>query len=350
MKVRDHFRIETRALSRRGSVLGLVLAVLSGPCLTPSAVHAEASEIRIGIQPGLTYLALNVMQDLKLIEKHAAAAGLGTVTSSWQKVAAGNDVNDAVLSGALDVGCTGVPAFMLLWAKTKSQLAMRGFSPFNSLPLVLITRNPNVKTIADLTATDRIALPGARASSQALLLQIAAAKAFGEAEFKRFDSLAVSRGHPDAMAAFLSGSEINHHFTAAPYLQQELKHPGVRIVTTSTEIYGRPGTIGVTFGTTKFHDANPKLSKAFIAAIEEAMELIKADKRKAAESYLRVTGEKVTADELAAMLSEPGMLYEPTPRGTLQVAEFMHRTGTIAVKPDSWKDLFFPDIHGRDGD
>ena len=336
------------SLFRHRRIAGLALAALGLFARVPAA-HAEASEIRIGIQPGMTYLALNVMQDLKLIEKQAAAAGLGSVTASWTRVAAGNDVNDAVLSGALDVGCTGVPAFMLLWAKTRTSLAVRSFSPFNSLPLALITRNPNVKTIKDLTQSDRIALPGARASSQALLLQIAAAKAFGEADYKHFDALTVSRGHPDAMAAFLSGSEINHHFTAPPYLQQELKHPGVRVLTTSTEIYGGPGTIGVTFGTGKFHDANPKLSKAFIAAIGEAMDLIKADKRKAAESYLRVSGEKLAAEDLIAMLSEPGMLYEQTPRGTMKVAEFMHRIGTLKNNPASWKDLFFSDIAERPG-
>jgi NitT/TauT family transport system substrate-binding protein len=30
-------------------------------------------------------------------------------------------------------------------------------------------------------------------------------------------------------------------------------------------------------------------------------------------------------------------------------ADFMHRVGRIATKPESWKDLFFADIHDQPG-
>jgi len=30
-------------------------------------------------------------------------------------------------------------------------------------------------------------------------------------------------------------------------------------------------------------------------------------------------------------------------------ADFMQQTGTIKVKPQSWKDLFFPLVHDRKG-
>jgi hypothetical protein len=33
----------------------------------------------------------------------------------------------------------------------------------------------------------------------------------------------------------------------------------------------------------------------------------------------------------------------------MKFAAFMHRVGSIAVAPKSWKDLFFPEVQGRPG-
>lgn len=328
-----------------------VLASLAAaPLLRANSARAEADTIRIAVQPGLTYLVLNVVQHQGLIQKHAAAAGLANVKPEWLRLAAGNNVNDAVIAGAVDIGATGIPPFLLLWAKTRGSIDVKAITPFNSMPLVLVTRNPAVQKITDLGPNDRIALPGVGSSSQAIMLQMAAARAFGDANYKKFDALTITRGHPDAMAAFLSpNSEINAHFSAAPFLQQELAVPGVRVLLTSTEIYGGPGTIGVTFTTKKFRDANPKLLAAFIAAMEEAMDVIRTQHRAAAEAYLAVSGDKRGLDEVIALIADPTTLFEITPRGTMKVAEFMHRTGTIKIMPEDWKAMFVPEMHGRAG-
>ncbi len=332
--------------TRRAVLTGLA----ASPLLRVAPARAEADTIRIAIQPGLTYLVMNVMQHQKLIERHAAAAGLPNVKAEWLRLAAGNNVNDAVIAGAVDVGATGIPPFLLLWAKTRGSVDVKAIAPFNSMPLVLVTRNPAVRRIEDLGPNDRIALPGVGSSSQAIMLQMAAARAFGIENFRRFDPLTITRGHPDAMAAFLSpNSEINCHFSAAPYLQQELAVPGVRVLLTSTEIYGGPGTIGVTFTTKKFRDANPKLLAAFIAATEEAMEVIRTDHRAAAEAYLAVSGDRTPLEQVIALIADPATLFEITPRGTMKVAEFMHRIGSIKVMPEDWKALYVPDMHNRAG-
>ena len=44
--------------------------------LTPVAAHAEAALVRIGLQPGMTYLALNVMNREALLEKRARTDGI----------------------------------------------------------------------------------------------------------------------------------------------------------------------------------------------------------------------------------------------------------------------------------
>lgn len=305
--------------------------------------------IRIAVQPGLTYLALNIVEHQHLIEQQAAASGAPGVKAEFLRLAAGNNVNDAVISGAVDIGATGVPPFLTLWAKTRGSVDARAMTPYNSMPLVLVTRNPAVKRIEDLGPDDRIALPGAGSSSQAVMLQMAAARAFGDANFKRFDSLTVTRGHPDAMAALLSNSEIDCHFSAPPYLQQELAVSGVHVLLTSTDVYGGPGTTGLTFTTRKFREANPKLITAFIAAMDQAFRIIRDDRRAAAQAYVAVSGDKLSIEQVESYIADPTALFEITPRGTMKVAEFMHRTGTIKTMPEDWKALFVPEMWKYEG-
>ena len=56
------------------------------------------------------------------------------------------------------------------------------------MPLYLNTINPNVKTIKDFTEKDRIALPAVRVSMQAVILQMAAEKVFGEGQEHKLDA------------------------------------------------------------------------------------------------------------------------------------------------------------------
>lgn len=326
--------IQTRRTLLTGAAAASVLS---------RTARAEATTVRVAVQPGLTYLALNIVEHQHLIEQHAAASGLPGVKAEFLRLAAGNNVNDAVISGAVDIGATGVPPFLTLWAKTHgTSIDVRAMTPYNSLPLVLVTRNPAVKRVEDLGPKDRIALPGVGSSSQAVMLQMAAARAYGDADFRHFDALTVTRGHPDAMAALLGNTEIDCHFSAAPYLQQELAVPGVHVILTSTDVYGGPGTTGITFTTKRFRDNNPKLEAAFIAAMDQAFHIIKEDRRAAAEAYVAVSGDRLSLEQVEGYIADPTTVFEITPRGLMKVAAFMHRTGTIKVMPDSWKDLVVP--------
>ena len=201
---------------------------------------ADPGSVRIAVQPGMTYLALNVIQHRKLLEKHAPG-----IVPEYVRLLAGNNVNDAVLFGAVDIGATGVPAFLLMWAKTRGSANVMAIAPYNNMPLVLVTRNPALRKVEDLGPTNRIALPGVGVSSQAIMLRMEAARLYGDAQFQKFDALEVNRGHQDAMAALLSNTEIDCHFTTAPFLQLELAVPGVHVLLSSADVYGRSGSIKV---------------------------------------------------------------------------------------------------------
>jgi NitT/TauT family transport system substrate-binding protein len=333
----------SRAAVRAAALCALVLALCA-----PGA-RAEMSEIKVAQQYGIGYLTLMLMEEQKLIEKYAKAAGVD-VRVDWAKFAGGNVMNDALLSGSLQFASGGVGPFVTLWSRTKGNLDVKAVGAMNSMPLYLNTRNPAVKSIKDFTEKDRIALPAVKVSIQAVTLQMAAEKAFGEGQQNRLDPLTVTLSHPDAQTALLSGqSEITAHFGSPPFQYQQLQKPGIHTVLNSYEVLGGPATFNVVWTTSRFRAENPKLYQAFVQAFDDATAQINRDKRAAAEAYLRISRDKDSVDNILRMLDDPQIVYTTTPQNVMKYVDFMYKTGTIKVKPDSWRDLFFPNAHGSSG-
>jgi NitT/TauT family transport system substrate-binding protein len=330
-----------RTLIRITAGLALSLA-LAAPAF------AEVSELRVTHQPGLAYLPLIIMEHEKLVEKEAQKHGLGDLKVSWITFNSGGASADALLSGNVDLVTSGSTNLLLLWDKTGGQV--KGVAAAAAIPMLLLTRNPNVKSLKDFGPSDKIAVPTVRVSTQATVLQLAAEKTFGPSDTHKLDPLTVALGHPDAFIALASGKDVDSHFSLPPYQEQELKIPGVHAVVSSVDIVGGPASNGVVFGTTKFHDANPKTIAAFDAALQDAETLIAKDKRKAAEIYLSETKDKLSVDQLVAILNEPNFVYSSQPHATLKLADLMVRAGTLKTKPASWKDYFFPEISNGPGD
>jgi len=324
---------------KRALVLALgVLAVFA----TPAA--AEVNEIRIGKQYGLPYIQFVIMEDAKLIEKHARQQGLGDIKVDWATLGGPAALNDGIISGAIDVAAVGLPNLITMWEKTRTNAKVRAIAGLNFMPLLLVTRDPRIKALKDFGEKDRIALPSVKISMQAILLEMAAAKEFGETSYEKLDPLTVSMGHPDAFAALNSGGgEVASHFSSAPFQYRQLKQAGFHQVISSYDIIG-PHSVSCIVMQTKFHDGNPKLVGAILAAMKEATAWIKADKRAAAEAYLRVTKDRMPVDELLAMLNDPNIVITIVPKGADKISEFLHKVGRVKVRPDRWQDYYFGDV------
>lgn len=320
------------------------LAVLWGG----GAAAQEAKELRIAKQFGISYLPITVLEERKLIEKHAKAAGLGDIKVEWSRLSAGAPMNDALISGNLDLASGGVGPLVTIWARTKGNMNVKGVSAINSMPLYLNTINPAVKTIKDFTDNDRIALPAVKVSIQAVTLQMAAEKLLGKHD--AIDRLTVSMSHPDGMAAMMSGrSEITGHFSSAPFQYQQLEDQRVKRVLSSYEVLGGPATFNTIWTTSAFHDKNPKTYKAFLAALEEAMTFINGDKKEVAALWIKAENSKLPQAFVEKILNDPENVFTTTPQNVMKYAEFMHKVGSIKEKPAAWSELFFPEIHGKQG-
>jgi NitT/TauT family transport system substrate-binding protein len=312
---------------------------------------AQVPEIRFARQFSMGYLQFNLMEKHALVEKHAKAAGIPEVKITWAVFNSPAAMNDALLSGSVDIVSGGVPGLLTIWARTLgTPIAVKGIAAFTSQPILLNTRNPNVKTIADFTDQDKIALPAVKVSVQAMMLQMAAAKLWGQANFAKLDSITVGMSPPDATIAMLSGAgDITSNFSVPPFQYQQLEQPGIHTVLNSYDVFGGPNTFTVAWTSSQFRDKNPALYKALVTAFQDATEMLNKDVTEAAQSWLDSQKSKLTVEKVTEIASGKQVKWTMVPENTVKYAEFMHAVGSIKAMPSSWKDLFFPEIHGLPG-
>jgi hypothetical protein len=169
---------------------------------------------------------------------------------------------------------------------------------------------------------------------------------YGTTETFKFDRYTVSMQHPDSVVALLSGNkQIMSHYASAPFHQRERKDPAIRTIMNTNDVMGGPQTFTMISTTTKFHDENPKAYATFVAALKQSFEIIRADKKAAAQVLLDSMGGKGwTVDELVEILNEPDIYYTTKPENVMKYATFMHDIGTLKNEPASIKELFFADI------
>ena len=311
----------------------------------------EVNEIRIAQQFGLAFLPLMVVEHDKLIEKHGQRVGLPALKGVFTRLASTQGLNDALISGQIDLAPNGPPSLLTLWSRTRgTNNEIKGVIPINEIEFWLNANRPEIKTFRDFTEKDRIALTAIKVSVPAILLQMLAEKEWGRENYTRFDKQTVSMPHPDGLIALISKSEIAGHFTSPPFMHQELQKPGIHRVITSTEIMGTQFTGSIMMSSARFRDANPKAVQALIGAMSEAIDFINRDTNAAAAIYLKISGDKTNSiEEIVRQLNDNALAFTTAPRGLMKFGEFMHRTGSLKVAPASWKDLFFPEAHHLTG-
>ncbi len=104
--------------------------------------------------------------------------------ADFQRFTSAADVQDALASGAIDIAPFGTAPLLAAWEKGKGRPEqVFAVSGMTSLPLVLLSNQPDVQSIADLKPADQIAMP-TLTSPQMYLLELQSEKAFS-----RYDRL-----------------------------------------------------------------------------------------------------------------------------------------------------------------
>lgn len=345
MKAREFLKSNVTRHRRKalGAVAGIAALLLAGQA-------AAEGKIRIAQQFGISYLILDVVRDQKLIEKHGRETGID-IAVDWASISGATAMNEALLADNLDIAAAGVPPALTMWDRTKGSQGVKLVAALGSSPNYLLTTNPNVHSLKDFSDKDRIAVPAAGVGFQSRTLQIEAAKVFGADNFQKLDQISISLPHPDATAALISGAtEVNSHFSSAPFYYQALQgNKAVHKVISSYDILGGPATFNVLYATTAFHDANPKTYAAFYAALGEAAQWINANKQKAAETFIRQQGSKLSPALILEIINDPENDFTIAPQNTFVYARELHKLGVLKNEASSWKDYFFQEAHGENG-
>lgn len=326
--------------------IALALGLAASLLALPQAARAQ-TDTRIGIGFGIGFLPMFIADDMKLVEKHAKAAGLDT-KAVFQRFSGSAAMQDAVLSGSVDVGVYGVAAMLIAWDKARNTpQQVFGIAGVNSSPLVLVSNRLDAKSIEDLAPTDKIAMP-AIVSPQMYALQMIAEKRFGKGNHDRWKSQVVALPHPEAVNAMLTGgTEVKAYFSTPPFTQLVLASGKAKAVTSSEEAFDGRSTFLAAGATRKWLDANPKMAAVLIKALEEAGDIIRKDPNKAAQIYLKVEPSKFLDEaKVEAMLKAMPDDFGTALHGVKTLADFMGRSGGLKTIPAKWQDVVVPELAG----
>lgn len=318
-----------------------ILAVALVLVLALAAFAAEAQEtkqLRIVKQPGLGYLQLIVMRELKLIEKR-----LPGVEIEWRQLTSGPVIRDAMVAGQMDIGSGGVGPFVQAVDKG---LDWKTLGALNEMPLYLNCAREDIRSLKDVKPNDRIAMP-AIGSIQHVALQMAAEKELGDP--KKLNQQIVAMSHPDATAAILSKREITCHLTSPPFQYEQLRDKGIHKVLDSYQAAGGPHTFNLVWASEKWVKANPTATRAFVEALREATDFVAQKPAEAARLYATSEKSKSSAEEILTIMKQDGIKYTMTPSGLLKFAAFMNKIGMIKAVPASWRDYAFEHLHRLPG-
>ena len=338
-------------VTRRQAVATVAVGV--GLMATPAILRAQTPlTVSFVQQRGLLYLPVDEMVSGGILQQEATKLGLGKVEATVNTLSGPAPVIDALLSGSADYGTAALPSLLTLWDKTHgTRNEVKAVGTVSNGAMVLYTINPNVKTIADFTEQDRIAVPSLRISFNAMMLEMAAEKIWNDPH--HLDPLMVGLGHSDAVAALSAGygrAAITAHIGVQPFTSRGLKLPGAHVLADSREVFGGPLTQITLLATQQTKEKNPTLFKAVANALDESIRVANADKRAAAILWKKAQNAPESVDELVALLDDPGFEFTSEPHRIAYFAAFLNRIGSMKAKVTDWKELFWETAHNRNGD
>ena len=339
-----------RVLSRRQALS----AISGGASLlaTPAIVAAQGPlKVAFVQQRGLLYLPVDLMVSGGILQKEASKLGLGQIEATATALSGPGPV-DAILSGAADYGTVALPSLLTIWEKTRGTAnEVKAVGTVSNGAMTLYSINPNVKTLADFTDKDRIAVPTVRLSFNAMMLQMAAEKLWNDPH--RLDHLTVALGHPDAVAAPLCRVRQGLHHRAyrrAALYRSRTQHSRRPHRHRQPQGVRRPAHPDYAARHQADERKESALFQAVANALEESIKVADADKRAATVLWKDAQKAPESLDDLVAQLNDPGFEFTSQPHRIAYFAAFLHRIGSMKVQLADWKELFWEPAHQQHGD
>jgi NitT/TauT family transport system substrate-binding protein len=322
--------------------MGHLRAVVALVALALSALPAAAQEaVHIGTGFGLAFLPAYICEDLKLVEKYAKHDHL-ELKASYTHFVSASATQEAIANGSIDIAPFGTAPLLAAWEKTKdSPKQIVAVSGLTTLSPVLLATRPELRTIADFRAGDRIAIPSATAP-QLYLLEMQSEKVLGRYDKLRAQTIVLP--HPQALADLLAGTNsIAGYFSSAPFTQIALGDSRVHKVLSAADVVEGKASFLMLGATKAYIGAHPKAAEAVAKAIDEAARIIRTDPHHAAEIYLvHEPSKTMSAAALAGVIADIKDEFGSPVYGIAAFADFMGRHGELKAPPQSWKEIVAP--------
>ncbi len=292
---------------------------------TQTADGGQTQKITIAYQGGIGYAPIHVMEEKDLIEENYD----GEIEVEFVKLDSGAAINEGIIGGTIDIGCMGLgPAI----SGVAAGVPYKAISNLCSQSHGLMSNDPEIKTLADITSEDKIALVNT-GSIQHILLAMAAEKNLGDAH--ALDNNIQAMSHAEGMAALESGT-VKLHLTSSPFIYQERENAAYNELMEINEVWPSGNSFLLAMASEKVV-ADEKLNAAVKAAFDQAFEYINTDKEGLADievEYLDLDRETVMS-----YLNEKDCQFFPQLRGADDMAAFMYNAGFITkeVTMDEFK-------------
>jgi NitT/TauT family transport system substrate-binding protein len=312
---------------------------LSVMLLALGAAPARAQDqIKIGIGYGLAFLPVYICEDLKLVEKHAKEAHLD-MKAEFQRFTSAAEAQAALAAGEINIAPFGTAPLLAAWAAGKDKPEqVFAVSGLTSLPLTLLSNQPDVASLGDIKPGDRVAVP-TLTSPQMYLLELQSEKAF-----KRYDQLkgqVVALPHADAINDLVEGAgQVRAYFASPPYAELALRDAKVHAVLNSSDVMGGKFSFLILGATKAYIDAAPQVPDVIEKAMDEAARIIHDDPHRAAQIYLtHEPSDVMNGPATEAVIRDIRSEFGSAVYGVKTVADFMGRHGELAIVPQSFQDV-----------
>ena len=317
-----------------------VIAALWTAVATAASPALAQEQIRIWLGYGFAFLPLYLCEDLKLVEKQAKAAHID-VTAKFQHIANGGELHAALIAGQIDMAPFGTAPLLAGALADKQGRQIIAVSGITSLPLTLLSNQADERSIADLKASDRIAVP-TMTSPQMYLLQMQSEQTFGK--FDQFRNQIVTLSHPQAIAVLAENTgQATAYFSSPPFTQIALRAANVHAMLSSADVMNGKSSFLMLGAQRSYVTAQPQLAEIVAKAIDEAARIIRDDPRRAAQIYL--THEPSTAlngAAVEAIIRDTKDEFGSAVYGVQATADFMVRIGEVKTPLRSWKEIAAP--------
>lgn len=315
------------------SLVAMILFTSACGSTTGANSSSSPSSFTIVYQPGLGSVTLVILKLQKTLDKQFPHTSI-----QWRIVNSGASVREAVIANQAQLGSLGLPPFLVGWDRGFNWKVLSSTDRADGW---MVANNPRIKSLRDLTPSDKIGVV-APDSQQAILIRKAAQQQLGNAH--ALDRNLISISSADGEQALRSG-QIAAHFAGSPFQEREVAG-GAHIVLHSNDVFGPVGA-GLLALPENFYNQYPVFIKTVYQDILAATAFAKANHGQAAQ-YLAQDqgGGGGSVAQFKTLLDSPNFVFETTPTGLVNYATFMQSIGLTSKVPGSVRDLELPVLNG----